>query len=194
MARPSSEPAMEALEAGGQRAETAPDSASASQGATATGRGKADEALMLMLRSRTPAADVRRVALRADSLPPVPEVPVDATATLRRHLKGSVAGRYDLVTTSLCSEDDGRELYLHRTAAAFGGDSGWHIGASGPQAEAGACVTITAGRLIARRPEMEHILALPEGSLLLATNGVIVLALDGEGRVLWRGSTQAGDD
>ena len=170
-------------------------SGAAGDAATAMHDGASDDvALARMLRALTPSPGIRRSAMRADFIPPLPEVPVEATESLRQHLKGSTPGRYDLVTTSVSADETGGDVYLHRTAPAGAGDSGWHIGSVRPQEEIAACVTITAGRLAARRPELEALLAMPQGSLLIANGGRLVLAVDGAEQLLWRAPWPAGED
>jgi hypothetical protein len=116
-----------------------------------------------------------------------------ATEALRRHLKGSAPGRYDLVTLSVGPGDDSGDVYLHRTAPFGAGDSGWHIGNVEPAGGARPCVTISASRLAIRRPELAALLALPEGSLLLARQGKLAVVADAGGQVIWRASQGAGE-
>ena len=151
----------------------------------------ADVELAERLLARLPSPEVRRRAPRAHFVPPVPQVPPEAAEAAGKQLSVA-AGRYDLVTTTLCPEECG-DVYLHRTAPAGPGDSGWHIGSADGEAAEGVCVTLTVGRLLAGRPALEPLLALPQGSLMLAKGDKLVLVLGAGRQVLWQ-AQRAGED
>ena len=143
------------------------------------------------LRQHTPSSATRAKAPRAAALPALPVVPPAAREAAQARLHDDPLARYDLLTLSLPSSTQQgvpTGVYLERREPVSAADTGWHIGhADGPNAPgAGACLTITVGRLADAAPDLAELLRLPLGTLIVARGGAVGQIVDPLGRTVWR--------
>ncbi len=76
-------------------------------------------------------------------------------------------------------------IFLHRSAAAFEGDSGWFAASADLPSLPAECESLRAGDLVAAQADLAHLLSLPVGFLIVLDSAGIVAIVDGAGLDVW---------
>ncbi len=142
------------------------------------------------LRARTPPPAARGAAPVAE-----PKLPWLAVSQGGDELRTALA-TLDLARAPVAADDrivvacgtrERRRIYLERVVKTARGDSGWYVG-SADDAEVAGCEAVRVVDLLAERPDLEAVLELPVGCLVVLTGTVLEAVLDPQDNLLWPGA------
>lgn len=160
---------------------------SMSRGITAELR--ADAADQERLRQRTPAASARLVAAAASQLDflsstsPLNGAQRMAVAAMNNNRHSPEPNQTLVICTDII---DPANIYLHRDVPAGALDTGWFVGPAGSEAPIEQIARTTVESLLAVRPDLREILALPQGFVVVIGPRGIAGVYNSKGLDMWK--------
>jgi len=161
-----------------------------SKGAGAGGGSVAD------LRKLTPSADVRAAAVQEEitttpwavgPIPPAEEKRLEGLITLQA--QGATVNVDSRIVVGKGAFEAPR-IYFEHVEPTGSNDTGWYVG---PAADRGiiSVVAVRVADLLAVRPDLRHVLTLPQGSLVVVNGGGMEAVYDSQGEDHWAAATAA---
>ena len=167
---------------------TSDEAGAGAMGRPAEGKAEEKEIDWRALRSATPAPSIRAGAERGLlSFGPwksaeVRVIELDALKLIELPRLEPAAEEIVVLARDV---NEREAIYLERLEPAFGADSGWYFGSAEPVADRGRLIALTVGDVLAMRPDLASILALPRGVLVGVEERGIAAILSGDDTDVW---------